>query len=60
MIDMFALLVTCGMISIVVFFAVRFNREREWFERVTPPPPSGRAMPGRPVARKPAQRPVRR
>ena len=39
MIDMFALLVSTGMLAIVVFFAVRQNREREWFERPKKPRP---------------------
>jgi hypothetical protein len=59
MIDMFALLVTCGMISIVVFFAIRLNREREWFEPAGKRPDT-RAVPGRPGTRKPVHRPIRR
>ncbi|MCC6718361.1 MAG: hypothetical protein IT555_10785 [Acetobacteraceae bacterium] len=39
MIDMFALLVSTGMLGIVVFFAIRLNREREWFERPKAPRP---------------------
>jgi len=59
MIDMFALLVTCGMISIVVFFAVRLNREREWFERPVPRV-AARPAPGQSALRTPARRPIRR
>ncbi len=44
MIDMFALLVSSGMIAIVVFFAIRLNRERAWFE-----PPQKARKPGRPT-----------
>lgn len=48
MIDMFALLVSLGMTAIVVFFAIRQNRERDWFEgpkpRRAPPPPPRRSV----------------
>lgn len=40
MIDMFALLVSTGMMGLVVFFAIRLNREREWFEKPSPPRPA--------------------
>ena len=59
MIDMFALLVTCGMISIVVFFAIRLNREREWFERAGPRA-AARPTPGQPAVRRPVRRPIPR
>ena len=45
MIDMFALLVSTGMMAIVVFFAIRLNREREWFEKPQPSRPAARNNP---------------
>ncbi len=48
MIDMFALLVSTGMMGLVVFFAIRLNRQREWFEK---PQPSRPAKPGKQPAR---------
>lgn len=64
MIDMFALLVSTGMMAIVVFFAIRGNRERPWFEGgkpARPVPNSGTAVaPRRPPLRTPVRRSVRR
>ena len=60
MIDMFALLVSTGMMAIVVFFAIRQNRERPWFEGGKPSRPTSRAgtvpTPQRPPMRRPARR----
>ncbi len=56
MIDMFALLVSTGMMAIIVFFAIRWNRERPWFEGGKPSRPAPR--PG--TARAPQRPPVRR
>ena len=61
MIDMFALLVSTGMMGLVVFFAIRLNRQREWFEKPQPSrPPAPARQPGQPgtargVARPPAR-----
>ena len=56
MIDMFALLVSTGMMALVVFFAIRLNNEREWFEKAQPPGP---AKPAKPPARPGATNPAR-
>ena len=53
MIDMFALLVSTGMMGLVVFFAVRFNRQREWFEKPQPSRPAPPARPGLPTTPRP-------
>jgi|GEM_PF-4508221 len=72
MVDVFALLVSLGMLALVTFTAIRLDRTREWFERprnANPPPKvgAGARMLGRgptpPGARPPAapgqQRPTR-
>jgi hypothetical protein len=44
MVDIFALLVSLGMLAIVTFMAIRFDRTQEWFQRprnVNPPPKEG-------------------
>jgi len=44
MVDIFALLVSVGMLAIVTLMAIRYDRTREWFERprnATPPPKEG-------------------
>lgn len=55
MIDMFSLLVSIGLTALVVYRAIRLDREVEWFPRVrskeevakakraAPPPPNPRA-----------------
>lgn len=43
MIDMFALLVSSGMLAIIVFFAIRLNHERPWFEGGKPSAPGSRS-----------------
>lgn len=61
MIDMFAMLVSTGMMGLVVFFAIRLNNTREWFEKVQPPRPakptkaSGRPNVLNPVGRSPVR-----
>jgi hypothetical protein len=62
MLDVFSLVVTIGLMAMMVFFAIRFDKSREWFERPrNPKPPAkegagvralagtrpGRAAPGR-------------
>lgn len=45
MVDLFALVVSLGMLAVVIFFAMRMNKTRPWFER---PKPGGKA-PARPA-----------
>jgi hypothetical protein len=71
MVDIFALLVSLGMLAMVTFFAIQMDRTREWFERPrnpTPPPKEaagtkvlGRGTPARGIKRPtaPGQRPAR-
>jgi hypothetical protein len=33
MVDIFTLLVSLGMMAMMVFFAIRMDKTREWFER---------------------------
>jgi hypothetical protein len=33
MVDVFSLLVSLGMMAMMVFFAIRMDKTREWFER---------------------------
>jgi hypothetical protein len=62
MVDVFSLLASLGMMAVMVFFAIRMDKTREWFERPRNPKPaakqgdgaralagtrSGRAAPGR-------------
>ena len=67
MVDVFSLLVTIGMMAIVVFYAIRMDKSREWFERPRDPRPQQKegagvralsgARPGRATpARVPPQR----
>lgn len=58
MVDLFALLVSLGMLAIVVFFALRLDRTRPWFERPRRPGKPAAAQPGRAGAARPA-RPAR-
>lgn len=60
MIDMFALLVSCGMTAIVVFFAIRLNHTRPWFDRPRATPRSADVTPSPTSRRTAARRPVRR
>lgn len=70
MVDVFALLVSLGMLGLVTLMAIRLDRTREWFERprnLNPPPkraawtkepgPALAARGARPPA--PARRPSR-
>jgi hypothetical protein len=40
MVDIFALLVSIGMLGLVTFMAIRMDRTREWFERPRNPNPA--------------------
>jgi hypothetical protein len=37
MVDLFALVVSLGMLAVVIFFAMRLDRSLPWFERPRPP-----------------------
>jgi hypothetical protein len=57
MVDIFALLVSLGMLAMVTFFAIRMDRTREWFERPRNPNPPPKVGAGaRMLGRGPAQR----
>lgn len=57
MVDIFALLVSLGMLALVTFFAIRMDRTREWFERPRNPNPAPKMGAGaRMVGRFPAPR----
>lgn len=58
MVDLFALVVSLGMLALVVFFAMRLDRERPWFERPRPPGTRPAAKPERGAAARNA-RPAR-
>lgn len=53
MVDMFALVVSLGMLAVVIFFAMRRDRDMPWFERPRPP---GKAPVPRPEPSVPARR----
>jgi hypothetical protein len=36
MVDLFALVVSLGMLAVVIFFAMRLNKSMPWFERPQP------------------------
>ena len=58
MVDLFALVVSLGMLAVVVFFAMRLDRSLPWFERPRPPGKAPAPQPERaPQARQ--DRPVR-
>ncbi len=40
MVDVFSLVVSLGMMAMMVFFAIRFDKTREWFERPRNPKPT--------------------
>lgn len=56
MVDLFALVVSLGMLAVVIFFAMRMNKTLPWFER---PKPRAKAptRPAEPVAA--SRQPVR-
>lgn len=57
MVDIFALVVTLGMLGLVTFMAIRMDRTREWFERPrNPNPPPKEGAGARMLARGPASR----
>lgn len=55
MVDMFALVVSLGMLAVVIFFAMRRDRDMPWFERPRPPAQAPAPRPERPVAARPAR-----
>jgi hypothetical protein len=42
MVDVFSLLVSLGMMAMMVFFAIRMDKTREWFERPRNPKPAAK------------------
>jgi hypothetical protein len=40
MLDFFSMLISVGMLAVVTFFAIRFDRTRDWFERPRNPDPA--------------------
>lgn len=58
MVDLFALVVSVGMLAVVIFFALRLDRQRPWFERPRPPGKAATATANRAAAGR-AVRPAR-
>ena len=58
MVDLFALMVSLGMLAVVILFAMRRDRDLPWFERPRPP---GKAPAKRPEPAAPTrhERPAR-
>lgn len=56
MVDLLALVISVGMLAVVIFFAMRLDKSRPWFERPqarakTPPPQPQQATAARQPAR---------
>lgn len=60
MVDMFALVVSLGMLAVVIFFAIRKDRQLPWFERPAPPGKAPAGPAGRTAGQpRPPVRPAR-